>query len=75
MYLNELQQKRDEGNTVEYEPYKCCGFTENKPLYGCRAIVNGVLRGQSDNHPNQKAARKAAADQAAKALGWVEKET
>ena len=75
MYLNEFQQKKGEDNTVEYEEYKCSGFTEDKPLYGCRAIVNGILRGQSDNHPNRRDARKAAAYQAAKALDLVEEET
>ena len=75
MYLNEFQQRTDEDNTVVYEKYKCRDFTEEKPLYGCRAIVNGVLMGQSDNHPNQKAAKEAAAYQAAKALGLVKKET
>lgn len=75
MYLNEFQQRTDEDNTVVYEKYNCRGFTEEKPLYGCRAIVNGVLMGQSDNHPNQKAAKEAAAYQAAKALGLVKEET
>jgi hypothetical protein len=74
MYLNEFQQRPDENNTVWYDEYKCRGFTEDKPLYGCRAIVNDVVRGQANNHPNQKAARKAAAYQAAKALGLVTKQ-
>ena len=75
MYLNEFEQRRGENNTVHYEEYKCEGFTENKPLYGCRAIVNGVLKGQSENHKNMLDAKKAAACQAAEALGLVEKET
>jgi hypothetical protein len=61
MYLNEFRQRKGEDNKVEYQPYKCKGFTEHKPLYGCRAIVNGILMGQSD--------------QAAAALGLVEKKT
>jgi len=73
MYLNEFKQRKGESNTVEYKEYKCSGFTEDKPLYGCKAYVNGVLKGQSENHPNHLDARKAAADQAAKVLGLVEK--
>ena len=76
MYLNEFAQKRGEYNTVEYEEYKCSGFTDqDKPLYGCKAYVNGVLKGQAENHPNRLDARKAAAYQAAKALGLVEEGT
>jgi len=65
MLLNEHEQR---GHEVVYREFECAGHTANLPKYGCTIYVNGGTEGTSQNHPNKKAAREAAAQRAVDSL-------
>ena len=65
MLLNEYEQL---GHLVVYEEFECNGHIGHIPQYGCKLLVNGDIKGTSQNQPNKKAAREEAARQAAESL-------
>ena len=65
MLLNEYEQL---GHLVVYEEFECDGHIGHIPKHGCRLLVNGDIKGTTEDQPNKKAAREEAARQAAESL-------
>jgi len=66
MILNEYKMHR---RSVVYVEYTCDGHSEVTPLYGCRVYLDDVIRGVANGHPSKRAAKEAAASQAAEVMG------
>jgi hypothetical protein len=71
--INEYcQGNKSEGRLAHpkiMQVFECDGHTDTSPKWGCKLIIDGVLRGHAVDYVNTQNAKEEACRQAAKALG------
>lgn len=73
-YCQGNQSQGRQSHQKDIQLYKCAGHTDAFPKWGCRVIIDGVLRGHVMDCINTRVAREGACKQAARALGLIEED-
>jgi len=68
-YCQGNQSAGRQSHQKDIQEYECDGHTDAFPKWGCKVIIDGVLRGHAVDYSNKPDAREEAYRQAADALG------